>query len=98
MNKHLIFLSIYFLLIACSAEKDATAYYQVDPVEMAKTVTISRDTWGIAHIEGPTDESVLFGLAYARAEDHFKSIEDIVIASIGRQAEVSGASAVLFDY
>ncbi|AHM62825.1 penicillin amidase [Flammeovirgaceae bacterium 311] len=98
MKKLLVFLSISLLVFACSEEKDNIAYYQVDPVEMAKTVTISRDKWGIAHIAGPTDESVLFGLAYARAEDHFQSIEDMVIATIGRQAEVSGEGAVSFDY
>lgn len=98
MKKHLIISLICLLIFACSEEEAETAYYEIDPVQMAKTVTISRDHYGIPHISGPTDESVLFGLAYARAEDHFQLIENIVISAIGRQAEISGESGMQSDY
>jgi acyl-homoserine-lactone acylase len=96
MKKHLpaLFLIIF---ASCSDEKPATPYYNIDPVKMAATVTITRDVYGIPHIKGPTDESVVFGLAYARAEDHFNLIENVVIGSIGRQSEISGESAVQSD-
>jgi acyl-homoserine lactone acylase PvdQ len=36
---------------------------------VARSVTIYRDIWGVPHIYGPTDASVMFGAAYARTED-----------------------------
>lgn len=38
--------------------------------ELAHSVTIHRDEWGVPHILGPTDQSVLFGMGYAQAEDN----------------------------
>jgi penicillin amidase len=104
--KYILVLCIVF--ISCSRERkvrieikddvnDANLYV-IDPARMAKTVVISRDNYGIPHITGPTDESVLFGLAYARSEDHFELIEDIVIGAIGRMSEVKGESAIAGDY
>lgn len=65
---------------------------------MAKQVIIKRDIYGIPHIYGPTDESTVFGLAYARAEDHFELIENQIINSIGRKAEIKGESGIQNDY
>jgi acyl-homoserine lactone acylase PvdQ len=42
----------------------------VRPAETAQ-VTIYRDEWGVPHIYGPTDASVVFGAAYAQAEDNW---------------------------
>lgn len=38
--------------------------------ELAKQVTIRRDTWGVPHVLGKTEEAVFFGQGYASAEDH----------------------------
>ncbi len=57
---------------------------------MARTVTITRDTWGVPHIYGPTDASVVFGHAYAQAEDNFEQIEYNVLYALGRSAELRG--------
>jgi len=65
--------------------------------EMAKSVTINRDEWGIAHISGPTDASVAFGMAYAQGEDFFWQVEDTYIQSIGRYAEVIGEAGLNGD-
>jgi acyl-homoserine-lactone acylase len=98
---------VLFTAFACSNDKsemihakpiEDVPYYTIDAKKLAQTVTITRDNYGIPHITGPTDESVLFGLAYARAEDHFHVIEDAVISATGRQAEVNGESSVLADY
>jgi len=40
-----------------------------DTPPLAGQVTIHRDEWGVPHIDGPTDESVVFGFGYAQAED-----------------------------
>src|SRR5262245_49100268 len=56
----------------------------------AAGVTIYRDTWGIAHVFGPTDGSVAFGFGYAQAEDNFPRIEENYLRAIGRAAELRG--------
>jgi acyl-homoserine lactone acylase PvdQ len=38
--------------------------------ELAFQVTIRRDTWGVPHILGKTEEAAYFGQGYASAEDH----------------------------
>ena len=65
--------------------------------ELSSSVTIHRDEWGVPHIDGPTDESVVFGFAYAQAEDYFWQIEDTYLQCIGRYAEVIGESGLESD-
>jgi len=65
--------------------------------EMARSVTIYRDTYGVPHIYGPSDSSVVFGYMYARAEDHFDTIERAYIRSLGRYAEVIGEEGFAGD-
>ncbi len=60
----------------------------VDPKKLAQSVTIYRDDYGVPHIDGPTDESVVFGFAYAQAEDYFWQVEDTYILCLGRYGEV----------
>ena len=61
---------------------------------LASSVTILRDTWGVPHIYGPTDASVLFGAAYARAEDRLQEDEAHYLSAIGRGPELLGDSAM----
>jgi acyl-homoserine-lactone acylase len=58
----------------------------VEPADtrLARTVTIVRDEWGVPTIYGPTDAAVVFGLAYAQAEDNYWQIEEDYIHAIGR--------------
>ena len=58
--------------------------------ELAQQVTIYRDPWGIAHVDGADDPATIFGFIYAQAEDYFWQIEDSVIRSLGRYSEVHG--------
>jgi len=60
----------------------------------AAEVTIHRDEWGVPHIDGPTDASVVFGFAYAQAEDYFWQVEDSYVAALGRYAEIYGDSGL----
>src|SRR5512135_2714352 len=41
----------------------------------AAQVTITRDDWGIAHVQAPTDALAVFGGVYAQAEDDFNRVE-----------------------
>ncbi|MBS1786168.1 MAG: penicillin acylase family protein [Acidobacteria bacterium] len=63
--------------------------------KIAHSITIYRDKWGVPHVYGPTDYSVMFGFMYAQAEDNFWQIEDSYIQAIGRAAEAYGENAVL---
>ncbi len=58
--------------------------------QVARSVTIYRDAWGVPHIFGPTDSSVVFGHLYAQAEDNFWQLEENFILATGRGAEVHG--------
>lgn len=62
-----------------------------------RSPTIYRDTWGIPHVYGPTDASVVFGLAYAQAEDNFAHLQDNFLRALGRAAEVHGEGALQDD-
>ena len=66
------------------------------PPEAAR-VTITRDTWGIAHVVGKTDADAVFGAIYAQAEDDFNRIEANYLTSLGRTAEAEGESAIWAD-
>jgi len=64
---------------------------------IARRVTIHRDAYGVPHIYGPTDASVVFGLMYAQAEDNFWQIEEDYIRRLGRAAEVHGEAQLAGD-
>jgi len=68
-----------------------------DLEKIAQSVTIYRDTWGVPHVYGPTDYSVIFGFIYAQAEDNFWQIEDSYIQALGRASEVYGEKSLNAD-
>jgi len=68
------------------------------PAAQPQTVTIHRDQWGVPHVYGPTDASVVFGYVYAQAQDNFWQVEDTIIQALGRYAELHGESALGADY
>ncbi len=63
----------------------------------AAGVTITRDDWGVPHIEAPTDADAVFGLMYAQAEDDFPRIEENFLFSQGRLAEAHGEKKLFTD-
>src|SRR6266849_2199543 len=75
-----------------AAKPDAARWEQ-----HAKSVTIVRDDWGIAHIYGKTDADAVFGMIYAQAEDDFNRVETNYLNAMGRLAEAEGESAVWRD-
>jgi acyl-homoserine-lactone acylase len=81
------------LLIVCYC--GATAHAQNNSnkpssAQLARTVTIYRDTYGVPHVFGRTDASTAFGFAYAQAEDNFWRVEENYIFSLGRASELYG--------
>ena len=74
-----------------------TAAEEVEARRLAQGVTIYRDSWGVPHIHGQSDRHVLFGFAYAQAEDFFWQVEDTYILSLGRYSEVHGPKGLNSD-
>jgi len=65
--------------------------------QLAQSVTIYRDTFGVPHVFGRTDASTVFGFAYAQAEDNFWRVEENYISALGRTAELYGPRTVDAD-
>ncbi len=80
-----------------SAAESSSSPTVVDANALARSVTVYRDEWGVPHIVGPTDESVVFGFGYCQAEDYFWQLEDSFILGIGRYAEVHGSRGLKKD-
>ena len=54
-------------------------------------VEILRDTWGIAHVYGETEEALFYGAGYAMAEDRLFQLMVVRRLAQGRIAEILGA-------
>ena len=93
------------LLVACLVStsfsvchvSDSDAQEMEKWQKIASRVTIHRDSYGVPHIYGPTDESVVFAYLYAQCEDNFWQVEQNYILSLGRSAELAGPGAVPAD-
>jgi len=64
----------------------------------AAPVTLYRDSWGVPHIYGETQEAVAFGIGYAQAEDRLEDIYKHVRTALGRMSEAFGPEHVQMDY
>ena len=69
----------------------------IEPQQLARTVTIYRDTYGVPHVFGRTDASTMFGFAYAQAEDNFWRVEENFINALGRASELYGERSLEED-
>ena len=61
-------------------------------------VRIVRDRFGVPHIYGERDADAAFGLAYAHAEDDWKTIEDVLLFSRGEAGLRTGREGAVTDY
>ena len=89
----LVLLAIFLPLAATAATKAEIARWE----QQARSVTIVRDDWGIAHIYGKTDAETVFGAEFAQAEDDFNRVETNYINAMGRLAEAEGESKIYQD-
>ncbi|HEX6639751.1 MAG TPA: penicillin acylase family protein, partial [Thermoanaerobaculia bacterium] len=62
------------------------------------TATIHRDAWGAPHVSAETDRGVLYGMAWALAEDDWPLIEANYLNALGRSAEAKGEAGVRDDW
>lgn len=79
------------LLAAAAALALTGAARGETPIEPKPTqVSIYRDTWGVPHIYGDTEEAGFFGLGYAQAEDNLIRVLAGALWAQGRSAEIAG--------
>lgn len=71
-----------------------TAVAQINP----DNIQIVRDKWGVPHIFAKTDPEVAYGLAYAHAEDDFKTMQLTTIAAKGMMGRLKGKDGAAVDY
>ncbi len=61
-------------------------------------VRILRDSYGVPHVFGKKDADVAFGIAYAHAQDDFKTIQLVLTAVSGKLATVLGKDGAGNDF
>ncbi|MBK6276204.1 MAG: penicillin acylase family protein [Saprospirales bacterium] len=83
-----------FLLITFTVTFTFTQAIEINP----KNIQIIRDKYGVPHIYAKTDEEVAYGLAWATAEDDFKSMQENFLTVRGRLAEVKGKDGAIMDF
>ncbi len=62
------------------------------------TIDIVRDSFGVPHIFAPTDAGAAYGLAWANAEDDFKTIQLSYLAGKKMLGLYSGKKGAMIDY
>lgn len=63
-----------------------------------KNIQIVRDSFGVPHIYAKTDVEVAYGLAWATAEDDFKTMQWALLAAKGMQANYYGVEGAKIDF
>ena len=99
------FLLASVLIAGCASQSEKDSSSAGRPVvpdlaqwkRQAQNITITRDDWGIAHVNGRTDADAVFGAIYAQAEDDFNRVEMNFVNSQGRLAEADGESEIWRD-
>ena len=85
------------LALAASAIALASCATGTSPGGSGYDARIVRDAFGVPHIYGKRNADVAFGLAYAHAEDDWKTIEEVIRSSRGTLAEIVGESGAKSD-
>jgi acyl-homoserine-lactone acylase len=80
------------ILVLCLLTINGFAQIKVENIQIA------RDKWGVPHIFGKTDPEVAYGLAYAHAEDDFKTIQLTLLAGKGMLGQLKGKDGAAVDY
>lgn len=86
MMKYLILLLILFISAPLSS--------QINP----DNITIIRDQWGVPHIYGKTDAEAAYGLAWATAEDDFKTMQETLMPIHGLLGRHKGPEGAIMDF
>ena len=87
-------LSKLFLILQFSLSSFFILHAQVNP----KNIEIVRDQYGVPHIYGKSDKEASYGLAWAHAEDNFKTIQETFLPAVGKLGMYSGKDGAAIDY
>ena len=82
--------SIALLLLA----QTGISQTRIDPSH----IDIVRDSFGVPHIFAKTDPEVAYGLAWAEAEDDFKSMQEVILPAKGLMGKAQGKKGAAGDY
>jgi acyl-homoserine-lactone acylase len=92
LSKTFLLILTPLLLHSCSNPTwDASAYD-------TSNIQIARDAYGVPHIFGQTDADVVYGLAWAHAEDDFETIQQTLLAGKAMVGRVFGEKGAAVDY
>lgn len=86
----LLIIAILILLVGTS--------FAQNPLIRPDKITIARDSFGVPHIFAPTDPETAYGLAWAHAEDDFKTIQQVLLTAKGRLGTYLGKKGATVDY
>lgn len=84
----------YLLPVLLFCYTATRAQNRIDPA----AIDIVRDSFGVPHIFAKTDAAVAYGLAWAHAEDDFKTIQTSFLAGKSMLAMYSGKKGAAIDY
>ena len=87
-------LRIFFLLFCLFFFINGSSQIPLNPA----AIDIVRDSFGVPHIFAKTDTEVAYGLAWAEAEDDFKSMQEVILPAKGLMAGVQGKKGAAGDY
>jgi len=73
-------------------------FFALSSVQSAGQVTIYRDTYGVPHIYGESEEAVAFAHGYVQAEDRLETLLKAYRKAEGTMAEAFGEDFVEHDY
>lgn len=97
------FILLILLLAVCSdrsfAQEKNLPNHQTNELKVRPDrITIVRDSFGVPHIFAPTDPEVAYGLAWAHAEDDFRTIQTLLLNAKGKLGAVLGKQGAAVDF
>ncbi len=75
----------------------ASLFFAQSPIN-PENITIVRDQWGVPHIYGKTDAETAYGLAWAHAEDDFKTLQEPLLMVRHKLGSVKGKEGAILDF
>ncbi len=86
--------TFFFLLAFSFSVINSFSQLPINPT----AIDIVRDRFGVPHIFAKTDAEVAYGLAWAEAEDEFKSMQEMLLPVKGLMGKVMGKAGAAGDY
>jgi acyl-homoserine-lactone acylase len=85
------------LTLTCILLSSLSAIFSQNVVDPS-TITIARDSAGIAHVFAKTDAGAAYGLAWVNSEDAFNVIQETLLAGKGMQGRLKGKEGAAVDF